>query len=170
MLRHACGYALANKGLDTRTLQAYLGHQSINSTTRYAALALGGSKTSGGALAAPSARSTGLELIQLFAIAAHIPVAAAAQGAPDQGGPGQPRRDHDPDRFPSRPSSVRALRPAVVVDRVRDRYVYVRRAKGGRELTEPSFSAAVLPLFETRSNSTTCPSRPSWPTKLHKSS
>jgi site-specific recombinase XerD len=28
-----------NKGLDTRTLQAYLGHRSINSTTRYAALA-----------------------------------------------------------------------------------------------------------------------------------
>jgi site-specific recombinase XerD len=41
MLRHACGYALANKGLDTRTLQAYLGHHSINSTTRYAALAPG---------------------------------------------------------------------------------------------------------------------------------
>jgi site-specific recombinase XerD len=41
MLRHACGYALANKGLDTRTLQAYLGHRSINSTTRYAALAPG---------------------------------------------------------------------------------------------------------------------------------
>jgi integrase len=40
-LRHACGYALANKGLDTRTLQAYLGHHSINSTTRYAALAPG---------------------------------------------------------------------------------------------------------------------------------
>jgi hypothetical protein len=41
MLRHACGYALADKGLDTRTLQAYLGHRSINSTTRYAALAPG---------------------------------------------------------------------------------------------------------------------------------
>jgi site-specific recombinase XerD len=41
MPRHACGYALANKGLDTRTLQAYLGHRSINSTTRYAALAPG---------------------------------------------------------------------------------------------------------------------------------
>jgi site-specific recombinase XerD len=38
MLRHACGYALANKGIDTRTLQAYLGHRSIYSTTRYAAL------------------------------------------------------------------------------------------------------------------------------------
>jgi hypothetical protein len=37
MLRHACGYALANKGIDTRTLEAYLGHCSINSTTRYAA-------------------------------------------------------------------------------------------------------------------------------------
>ena len=32
MLRHATGYALANKGTDTRTLQAYLGHRSIQST------------------------------------------------------------------------------------------------------------------------------------------
>ena len=29
MLRHTCGYALANKGRDTRTLQAYLGHRNI---------------------------------------------------------------------------------------------------------------------------------------------
>jgi site-specific recombinase XerD len=29
------------QGIDTRTLQAYLGHRSINSTTRYAALAPG---------------------------------------------------------------------------------------------------------------------------------
>ena len=41
MLRHACGYGLANKGIDTRTPQAYLGHRLINSTTRYAALAPG---------------------------------------------------------------------------------------------------------------------------------
>jgi len=41
MLRHACGYALANRGTDTRTLQAYLGHRSIQSTVRYAELAPG---------------------------------------------------------------------------------------------------------------------------------
>lgn len=41
MLRHACGYELVNKGIDARTLQAYLGHRSINSTTRHAALAPG---------------------------------------------------------------------------------------------------------------------------------
>jgi integrase len=29
MLRHACGYALANKGHDTRALQAYLRHENI---------------------------------------------------------------------------------------------------------------------------------------------
>ena len=29
MLRHACGYALANQGHDTRALQAYLGHKNI---------------------------------------------------------------------------------------------------------------------------------------------
>ena len=40
-LRHACGFSLANRGVDTRTLQAYLGHRSISSTTRYAALAPG---------------------------------------------------------------------------------------------------------------------------------
>ena len=31
MLRHACGYQLANHGVDTRSLQAYLGHE-ISST------------------------------------------------------------------------------------------------------------------------------------------
>jgi site-specific recombinase XerD len=41
MLRHACGYALANQGTDTRTLQAYLGHRSIQSTVRYTELAPG---------------------------------------------------------------------------------------------------------------------------------
>ncbi|MFZ1191941.1 MAG: tyrosine-type recombinase/integrase [Pseudolabrys sp.] len=41
MLRHATGYALANKGADTRTLQAYLGHRSIQSTVRYTELAPG---------------------------------------------------------------------------------------------------------------------------------
>jgi site-specific recombinase XerD len=32
MLRHACGYALANRGHDTRVLQAYLGHRNIQHT------------------------------------------------------------------------------------------------------------------------------------------
>jgi integrase len=41
MLRHACGFVLANRGTDTRTLQAYLGHRSIQSTVRYAELAPG---------------------------------------------------------------------------------------------------------------------------------
>jgi site-specific recombinase XerD len=40
MLRHACGYALANKGHDTRTLQAYLGHRNIQHTVRYTELSL----------------------------------------------------------------------------------------------------------------------------------
>jgi integrase len=39
MLRHACGYKLANDGHDTRSLQAYLGHKNIQNTTRYSALA-----------------------------------------------------------------------------------------------------------------------------------
>jgi integrase len=39
MLRHSCGYKLANEGVDTRTIQAYLGHKSIQHTVRYTELA-----------------------------------------------------------------------------------------------------------------------------------
>jgi site-specific recombinase XerD len=35
MLLHACGFKLANDGVDTRTNQAYLGHKSIQHTVRY---------------------------------------------------------------------------------------------------------------------------------------
>jgi type 1 fimbriae regulatory protein FimB/type 1 fimbriae regulatory protein FimE len=38
MLRHACGYKLANDGQDTRAIQAYLGHRNINHTVRYTEL------------------------------------------------------------------------------------------------------------------------------------
>jgi type 1 fimbriae regulatory protein FimB/type 1 fimbriae regulatory protein FimE len=38
MLRHACGFQLANQGTDTRTLQAYLGHKNIQHTVRYTEL------------------------------------------------------------------------------------------------------------------------------------
>ena len=38
MLRHACGYALANRGHDTRALQADLGHPNIQHTVRYSEL------------------------------------------------------------------------------------------------------------------------------------
>jgi site-specific recombinase XerD len=39
MLRHACGYKLANDGHDTRAIQAHLRHRNIQNTTRYTALA-----------------------------------------------------------------------------------------------------------------------------------
>lgn len=35
MLRHACGYKLANEGHDTRAIQHYLGHRNIQHTVRY---------------------------------------------------------------------------------------------------------------------------------------
>jgi site-specific recombinase XerD len=38
MLRHACGYKLANESADTRTLQLYLGHKDIRHTARYSEL------------------------------------------------------------------------------------------------------------------------------------
>lgn len=39
MLRHACGYKLANEGHDTRALQHYLGHKNIAHTVRYTEMA-----------------------------------------------------------------------------------------------------------------------------------
>ncbi len=41
MLRHACGFTLANRGHDTRALQAYLGHKNIQHTVRYTELSPG---------------------------------------------------------------------------------------------------------------------------------
>lgn len=38
-LRHACGYYLANRGVDTPTIQDYLGHRNIQNTKRYTQLA-----------------------------------------------------------------------------------------------------------------------------------
>jgi type 1 fimbriae regulatory protein FimB len=39
MLRHSCGYKLANDSVDTRTIQSYLGHKLIQHTVRYTELA-----------------------------------------------------------------------------------------------------------------------------------
>jgi type 1 fimbriae regulatory protein FimE len=39
MLRHACGFHLANKGVDTRSIQSYLGHRNIQHTVRYTEMA-----------------------------------------------------------------------------------------------------------------------------------
>jgi type 1 fimbriae regulatory protein FimB/type 1 fimbriae regulatory protein FimE len=39
MLRHGCGFKLANQGVDTRSLQGYLGHKNIQHTVRYTELA-----------------------------------------------------------------------------------------------------------------------------------
>lgn len=38
MLRHGCGYALAGHGHDTRAIQDWLGHRSIQHTVRYTEL------------------------------------------------------------------------------------------------------------------------------------
>lgn len=37
MLRHACGYELAEQGMDTRLIQDYLGHRNIRHTVHYTA-------------------------------------------------------------------------------------------------------------------------------------
>ena len=35
MLRHGCGYYLANKGIELRVIQDYLGHKNVNNTVKY---------------------------------------------------------------------------------------------------------------------------------------
>ncbi|MFS9606035.1 tyrosine-type recombinase/integrase, partial [Klebsiella pneumoniae] len=37
MLRHYCGYELADRGTDTRLIYDYLGHRNILHTVRYTA-------------------------------------------------------------------------------------------------------------------------------------
>jgi type 1 fimbriae regulatory protein FimB len=39
MLRHSAGYALAGRGVDTRTIQAMMGHRNIANTVVYTAVA-----------------------------------------------------------------------------------------------------------------------------------
>ena len=39
LLRHSCGYKLANDGHDTRAVQHYLGHRNIQNTVRYTQMA-----------------------------------------------------------------------------------------------------------------------------------
>jgi hypothetical protein len=63
MLRHACGFKLANDGHDTRAIQAYLGHRSIMSARAGAPLlrvTLQAVETGG----APSGRRKGLRVRQ----------------------------------------------------------------------------------------------------------
>ena len=47
MLRHSTGFKLANQGVDTRSLQHYLGHKNIQHTVRYTELTPIGSAISG---------------------------------------------------------------------------------------------------------------------------
>jgi len=37
MLKHSCGFFLANRGYDTRLIQDYMGHKQIGNTVRYTA-------------------------------------------------------------------------------------------------------------------------------------
>jgi type 1 fimbriae regulatory protein FimB len=37
MLRHGCGFALADRGIDTRLIQDFLGHKNIQHTVLYTA-------------------------------------------------------------------------------------------------------------------------------------
>ncbi|MEY9493797.1 integrase [Bradyrhizobium elkanii] len=39
MLRHTCGFVLANRGHDTRGIQGYFGHRNIQHTVKYTELA-----------------------------------------------------------------------------------------------------------------------------------
>ena len=89
MLRHACGFALADKGHDTRALQAYLGHRNIQHTVRYTSFRPIGSRISG-------------EISHQLAI---------AQTMPDRETCGKTRLAGAPDRACAPPGIVRRSYP-----------------------------------------------------------
>ncbi|MBW7983808.1 tyrosine-type DNA invertase [Enterobacillus tribolii] len=60
MLRHACGFALANKGKDTRLIQDYLGHRNIQHTVIYTATNSARFKTINFDVGANSSDSSGM--------------------------------------------------------------------------------------------------------------
>jgi len=82
MLRHARGYKLANDGIDTRSLQAYLGHRNIQNTTRYTALAPDRFKGSGKIRAGdyPYIRLIGCGLLKVHFAPNSDPNADVAEG------------------------------------------------------------------------------------------
>ena len=47
MLRHSCGFALADRGHDLRLIQDYLGHRDPKHTAHYTRVAAGGSRVCG---------------------------------------------------------------------------------------------------------------------------
>ena len=82
MLRHSTGYALANKGTDTPTLQSYLGHRSIQSTVRYTDLAPGRFKILALGLSIPSGvRRRGRARELLLQLTTGLMLAALVTGA-----------------------------------------------------------------------------------------
>ena len=61
MLRHTCGYKLANDGHDTRAIQAYLGHRNIQTPPAIPPWRRSGSKNSFETELAPGGRSANLQ-------------------------------------------------------------------------------------------------------------
>src|SRR5213592_3146188 len=99
MLRHGCGYALANAGHDTRALQAWLGHKNIQHTVRYIELApdrfrnFWRSRRDGRLAGCGEALAAELDAAALISLAAAAwPLAARAAGG-DAGD--RVRQDHD---------------------------------------------------------------------------
>ena len=83
MLRHATCYALASKGHDTRTLQAYLGHKNIQHTVRYTELSPTRSRISGASKRSGEGRYTP-ESGHAFATAANAALGRKRHFAPQQ--------------------------------------------------------------------------------------
>jgi hypothetical protein len=79
MLRHACGFALASKGHDTRALQAYLAIRIFSTLSATPSWHLIASRTSGGnalASADPSLRHTWAIGLQNMSATLQIPIIA----------------------------------------------------------------------------------------------
>ena len=67
MLRHACGYALANRGHDTRALQAYLGHRTYSTPYGILSCRRRDLRTSGGSRSLSGVKRTSPDALQMSA-------------------------------------------------------------------------------------------------------
>ena len=74
MLRHACGVALANRGHDTRALQACLGHTNIQHDCGTPSCRRIGSRTSGGNANHMFKKNTPLQWVSFFIVLAMVVV------------------------------------------------------------------------------------------------
>jgi Phage integrase family len=108
VLRHACGFKLANDGHDTRALQHYVGHKTIQHTVRYTELSPDRFRISGVnrsfTLHSRTTRATGGTVTEsVLARSGNGQTHAFPSAVRGAAGPGHQARDASTTAFPPKP-------------------------------------------------------------------